>query len=74
MKEFKIIAEKGFFREFIKKFNERIGTNEIYHRIGYTLSIRKHDYETTIVFKPKIDDTITVEDFKTITNIMVGLE
>lgn len=67
MLELQITAKKGFFREFLKAFNE----SKMYERISYTLEVDKETHETKICFTPVEGiEEISMQDFKIVTDLI----
>lgn len=67
MKEFKITKEKGHFRDFCSNFFNY----DFSKRVQYRISARLPDFQTTIVFSPRIKgDTISQEDHQEILKLV----
>ncbi|MGD1319177.1 hypothetical protein [Chryseobacterium sp. 2R14A] len=74
MFKLQITAKNGFFKSFLATYSEvsLIVNSEgrLFDRVTYNLSVNKETQETTIVFKPKGSEKISIQDFKTITDLI----
>jgi hypothetical protein len=62
MKKIEILAEKGFFKAFLKVFID----HEINKRVKMLIQIDKVTHEQNIIFTPEIGEKIQNDDFKTL--------
>lgn len=66
MKKIEILAEKAFFKAFLKVFID----HEISKRIKMLIQIDKITREQNIIFTPKADNVIKNDDLKTLTKLI----